>query len=170
MSQPYRHATSMRVANTPAELMWKHGGWCLLRPVRADQSEQTRRVHAHSFIKKKTWLPILHMFAWKFAALLLYVLFIFSSFWLNGCAYLRLRSQSPVRPDWSAPTDLSRHQPPCFHISSVKCFCNLGHAGGVAVWLRHRQILEDWLVVQTQWRCCSNRRCDKIMCHVNIFQ
>lgn len=29
------------VAMKQAELMQKHGGWCLLRPVRADQSEQT---------------------------------------------------------------------------------------------------------------------------------
>ena len=29
------------VAKTPPELMQKHGGRCLLRPVRGDQSEQT---------------------------------------------------------------------------------------------------------------------------------
>ena len=44
MSQPYIHLPDAlhMVTKTPAELIRKHGGRCLLRPVRVDQSEQTR--------------------------------------------------------------------------------------------------------------------------------
>ena len=40
MSQLHSRAPSTAVvAKTPAELMWKHCAWCLLRHVRANQSE-----------------------------------------------------------------------------------------------------------------------------------
>ena len=37
----FRHCASNELVNK-AELMWKHRWWCLVRPVKADQSEQTR--------------------------------------------------------------------------------------------------------------------------------
>ena len=42
ISQWHRH--NLGYKKHPTELMWEHGGHCLLRPVRADQSGLTRVV------------------------------------------------------------------------------------------------------------------------------